>query len=48
MKEIEEMAKEVGLSPVCVWSTANKDFQMTEEQLRVRKSILKDYTIPDG
>lgn len=48
MKEIEEMAKEVGLSPVCVWSTANKDFQMTEEQLRVRESILKDYTIPDA
>lgn len=48
MKEIEEMAKEVGLSPVCVWSIANKDFQMTEEQLRVRESILKDYTIPDA
>lgn len=48
MKEIAELAKKLGLSPVCIWSTANKDYQMTEEQLRVRESILKDYTIPDG
>ena len=48
MLTIEEKAKELGFSPVCIWSTANKDYQMTEEQLRVRESILKDYTIPEG
>ena len=46
MLEIEKMAKELGLSPICVWSTANPNHTMTEEQLRVRESVLKDYAIP--
>lgn len=42
------MAKEMGFSPICIWSTANKAYPMTEEQLSVRESILKDYTIPEA
>ena len=48
MLEIESIAKEMGLCPVCVWSTANKDHPMTEEQLAVRESVLRDFTIPDA
>ena len=47
MQEIEAKAKEMGFSPVCIWSTANKDHAMTEEQLAVRDSILKDFAIPE-
>lgn len=46
MLEIEEMAKELRLSPICIWSIANPNHHMTAEQLRVRESVLKDYTIP--
>lgn len=46
MIEIEKQAKEMGFHPVCVWSIANKDHPMTEEQLAVRESVLKNYTIP--
>ena len=46
MLEIERKAKERGLHPVCIWSTANTDHPMTEEQLAVRNSILKDFTLP--
>lgn len=48
MLEIERIAKEMGLRPVCVWSTANKDHPMTEEQLAVRESVLRDFAIPDA
>ena len=48
MLEIERIAKETGLRPVCVWSTANKDHPMTEEQLAVRESVLRNFTIPDA
>ena len=47
MLGIQEMALDLGLSPVCIWSTANKDYKMTEEQLAVRESILQNYTIPE-
>ena len=48
MLDIEKMAKEMGFSPICIWSTANKAYTMTEEQMTVRESILKDYTIPEA
>ena len=48
MIEIEDMAKEMGFKPVCVWSIANKDHPMTEEQLSVRDSVLKNFAIPEA
>ena len=48
MLKIESLAKDMGLSPICIWSTANKEHQMTEEQLSVRESVLKDYKIPEA
>lgn len=48
MIEVENKAKELGLRAISIWSTKNKEHQMTEEQLSVRESILKDYTIPKG
>lgn len=47
MKEIEATAKEMGFSPICIWSISNKKHPMTDEQLAARKSILDSYTIPD-
>ena len=47
MLGIQEMAIGLGLSPICIWSTANKDYKMTEEQLAVRESILQNYSIPE-
>lgn len=48
MIAVEDEAKELGLRPISIWSVGNKDYTMTEEQLSVRESILKDYTIPKG
>ena len=48
MIEVENIAKELGLRAISIWSTKNQKHQMTEEQLSVRESILKDYTIPKG
>lgn len=47
MMDIARTAESHGLTPICVWSTANKDHPMTEEQLAVRESVLRDYAIPD-
>lgn len=46
MIAFEEKAKELGFSPVCIWSINNKEHPMTEEQLEVRWSILENWTIP--
>lgn len=46
MIEFEKQAKEMGFSPVCIWSINNPDYKMTEEQLEARRSILEDWTIP--
>lgn len=46
MKEIEATAVTAGLSPICVWSTGNDTFPMTEEQLAVRKEVLENSRIP--
>ena len=48
MIAVETEAKRIGLRPISVWSTGNRKYLMTEEQLSVRESILKDYTIPKG
>ena len=48
MIEVENIAKELGLRAISIWSTKNQKHQMTKEQLSVRESILKDYTIPKG
>ncbi len=46
MSEVEKIARKNGFSPIPIWSIKNTDHPMTEEQLSVRESILKDYTIP--
>lgn len=46
MKDIEAAAAAHGLNPICVWSTNNVEHPMNENQLRVRKSILEDFSIP--
>lgn len=46
MVDFEKQAKEMGFSPVCIWSINNPDYKMTEAQLEARRSILEDWTIP--
>ena len=46
MKGVENDAREMGLRPVSIWSIRNSEHPMTEEQLAVRESILKGFTIP--
>lgn len=46
MLSFERRAKEAGFFPVCIWSVNNTDHRMSEEQLEVRRSILRDWTIP--
>ena len=46
MIAFEQKAKEVGFSPVCIWSINNTDYKMSAEQLEVRRSILEDWVIP--
>ena len=48
MVAVETEARELGLRPISIWSISNTDHPMTEEQLAVRESVLKDYTIPKG
>ena len=46
MIDFENVAKEMGFSPICIWSTNNADHRMNEEQLEARRSILEDWVIP--
>lgn len=46
MKTFENRAKTMGFNALSIWSINNVDHKMTEEQLCVRESILKSYTIP--
>ena len=46
MKELSKKVEELGFKPICIWSINNSDHPMTEEQLRVRESILKDFQLP--
>lgn len=47
MLSVEATAREHGLRPICIWSISNKDYDMSEEQLRVRQTILEDFAIPN-
>ena len=46
MKECAVIAAEAGHKPICIWSAANKDHTMDEEQLAARNYILKNEEIP--
>lgn len=46
MIEFEQEAKQMGFSPVSIWSINNKDHPMNDEQLETRRSILETWTIP--
>lgn len=46
MIAVEKEAKKIGLRAISIWSVRNKEYLMTEEQLSVRESVLKNYTIP--
>lgn len=40
MIEFEQKAKQMGFSPISIWSINNKDHPMNDEQLETRRSIL--------
>ncbi|EGT5086619.1 DEAD/DEAH box helicase family protein [Clostridioides difficile] len=42
MQFIEQMCIDKGLNPICIWSNNNKDYEMTEEQLEVRKYLIEN------
>lgn len=46
MQYFEEQAKNMGFSPICIWSVNNPQHPMTSEQLEVRRSILEEWVIP--
>ena len=46
MIEFEQEAKQMGFSPISIWSTNNKDHPMNDEQLEARRSVLETWTIP--
>ena len=46
MIEFEQKAKQMGFSPISIWSINNKDYPMNDEQLEARRSILESWTIP--
>lgn len=46
MIEFEQEAKQMGFSPISIWSINNKDHPMNDEQLEARRSILESWTIP--
>jgi len=46
MKDCAAIAAEAGHKPICVWSAANKDHPMNEEQLAARDYILEHEEIP--
>lgn len=46
MIEFEQKAKQMGFSPISIWSINNKDYPMNDEQLEARRSVLETWTIP--
>lgn len=46
MIEFEQEAKQMGFSPISIWSINNKDYPMNDEQLEARRSVLETWTIP--
>lgn len=47
MQQVESIATQAGIHPICIWSTANAEHPMTTEQRRVRESVLKKGEIPE-
>lgn len=47
MKEIYKLLNRIGHKVIMIWSTNNKKYPMTKEQLRVRKIMLETGMIPD-
>lgn len=41
-----DFAKELGFSPICIWSLNNQDHPMNDEQLEARRSIVEEAEIP--
>ena len=41
MLKLEEIAREKGFNPICIWSISNTDYTMTQEQLNVRETMTK-------
>lgn len=41
MKKIEDICKDVGLNPICIWSASNQDIEMSKKQLKVREHLIK-------
>lgn len=48
MKKIEKLIKSKGYNVISIWSINNKDHEMTDEQLRVRRELLETGIIPEG
>lgn len=46
MKKCEEQAKAAGRHPICIWSAANTDNPLNDEQLRARAYILEHEEVP--
>ena len=46
MKECAAIASAAGHKPICVWSLANTEHPMTEEQLAAREYILQNEELP--
>lgn len=46
MKKCEEMARAAGRTPICIWSAANKEKPLNDEQQRVRAYILQHEEVP--
>lgn len=46
MKKCEELAIAAGRKPICVWSLANAEHPMNEEQLAARRYILENEALP--
>lgn len=42
IKIIEEMAVNEGLKPISIWSEHNKDYELSEEQKKVRDNLFKE------
>ena len=43
---LENHARSLGFSPICIWSLHNQDHKMNEEQLAARRSIVEEANIP--
>lgn len=44
---LSKIAEEEGFTPIMLWSINNQDVQMSEEQLKVRKYLLRTGNIPE-